>query len=98
MSNAGRLGAAVATAWGREAETAGKPAAAMVDLLEARFGAFDVVIGDQAETDGELASALGARFALVLSGVTTAADLPTTPSADFVAEDIAALVAQLEAG
>ena len=94
----GALVAALATASGCEAEIAGKPATAMVDLLEARFGAFDVVIGDQAETDGWLASALGARFALVLSGVTTAGDLPTTPPADLVAEDIAALVAQLPAG
>jgi len=35
-------------------------------------GEIEVVVGDRAETDGTLAHRLGARFALVLSGVTSA--------------------------
>lgn len=52
------------------AEVTGKPHPAMVQLLQERFGQVDVVVGDKADTDGELALRLGARFALVLSGVT----------------------------
>ena len=44
------------------------------------------------ETDGTLAHRLGARFALVLSGVTEAAQLPVTPEPAAVAPDLATLV------
>ena len=48
------------------------------------------MVGDRADTDGRFAVALGYRFALVLSGVTTA--LPVEPEPDLVAADLAALV------
>jgi 4-nitrophenyl phosphatase len=51
-----------------------------------------VVVGDRPETDGALAVALGYRYALVLSGVTSAEDLPVEPSPDMVAADLASLV------
>lgn len=51
-----------------------------------------VVVGDRPETDGALAAALGYRYGLVLSGVTTAADLPIEPEPDMVAADLASLV------
>ena len=54
-----------------------------------------MVIGDRPDTDGAFAGALGWRFALVLSGVTAAADLPVEPSPDVVAVDLAALVDEL---
>jgi len=38
---------------------------------------------------------LGARFALVLSGVTTERDLPVTPTPDVVGADLSAVVSQL---
>lgn len=85
----GALVAAVATASGVSAQVVGKPATAMCELLESRYGHFNVVIGDQPETDGLLAKGLNAAFALVLSGVTSAADLPTAPAPDYVADDIA---------
>ena len=51
-----------------------------------------VAVGDRADTDGRFARALGYRFGLVLTGVTTAADLPVDPAPDAVAADLAALV------
>jgi ribonucleotide monophosphatase NagD (HAD superfamily) len=52
-----------------------------------------VVVGDRPSTDGLLAKALGAPFALVLSGVTAPGD-PVDPPADAVASDLADLVDQ----
>lgn len=89
----GALLAAVATASGRVAEVTGKPSVAMAEMLEERFGSVDVVVGDKAETDGELASRLGARFGLVLSGVTSGEQLPVAPAPTWVAPDLAGLVA-----
>jgi HAD superfamily hydrolase (TIGR01450 family) len=88
----GSILAAVATASGTTPEVAGKPHRAMVDLVRGRLGPEGVGVGDRPDTDGRFAVALGYRFGLVLSGVTTAADLPTSPPADLVADDLAALV------
>jgi HAD superfamily hydrolase (TIGR01450 family) len=90
----GALVAAVEVASGRRAAVAGKPYAPMASLLEHRFGPVDVVVGDKAETDGELARRLGARFGLVLSGVTGPADLPVEPAPWLVGSDLADLVAR----
>lgn len=91
---AGAIGAALTVAGGVEPEVGGKPNGAMVSLIRQRFGATGIVVGDRADTDGEFAVALGYHFALVLSGVVTAQDLPTTPPAWRVAADLAAMVAQ----
>lgn len=91
----GALVAAVATASGCAPEVAGKPHAPMAALIEARFGSVDVVVGDQPATDGRFATVLDAAFALVLSGVTSAAELPTDPPAVMIGDDLAALVATL---
>lgn len=88
----GALVAAVATAAGVDAEVTGKPHQAMVRVLRDRYGGIDVVVGDRAETDGELALRLGARFALVLSGVTEPDRLPDLPPPNWVASDLATLV------
>jgi HAD superfamily hydrolase (TIGR01450 family) len=88
----GALVAAVSVAAGVAATVAGKPHGPMVALLEERFGKVDIVIGDKAETDGAMAEALGARFGLVLSGVTSMADLPVRPEPWLVAADLAGLV------
>lgn len=88
----GALVAAVAVASGCSPEVTGKPHRATAELLERRHGAVDVVVGDKPETDGGLARELGARFGLVLSGVTTAEHLPVDPAPDWVGADLAALV------
>jgi glycerol-1-phosphatase len=87
----GAIVAAVAVAAGREPEVCGKPHQPMAELIRSRFGAVDVVVGDLPSTDGGLAARLGAAFALVLSGVTTA-DAAGAAGADRVAVDVAALV------
>jgi 4-nitrophenyl phosphatase len=91
----GSLLAAVATASGAVPVVAGKPHEAMCALVRSRLGANGVVVGDRADTDGAFARALGYRFALVLSGVTTEADLPVEPAPDIVGADAAAVVAAL---
>ena len=73
---------------------AGKPFPPMVDLVRRLAGADGVAVGDRADTDGRFARALGYRFGLVLTGVTTAADLPVDPAPDAIADDLAALVEQ----
>ena len=88
----GALVAAVSTAAGVAAQVTGKPHAPMAELLVARHGPVDVVVGDKPETDGLLAELLGARFGLVLSGVTSAEHLPVVPDPWHVAADLAALV------
>jgi ribonucleotide monophosphatase NagD (HAD superfamily) len=89
----GALVAAVAVTSGVQPEVTGKPNPAMADLLLARYGPVDVVVGDKPETDGGLAVRLGAAFGLVLSGVTALADLPVDPVPALVGADLAALVA-----
>ena len=86
----GAILAAVSTASGVVPEVAGKPNPPMADLLRARVGGDGVMVGDRPDTDGRFAVALGYRFGLVLSGVTTA--LPVVPTPDLVADDLAELV------
>jgi 4-nitrophenyl phosphatase len=93
---AGALVAAVSVAGGAEPVVAGKPHEAMADAVRREVGAGPhVMVGDVAKTDGAFARRLGATFALVLSGVTTAADLPVDPSPDVVGDDLAAVVERL---
>jgi HAD superfamily hydrolase (TIGR01450 family) len=89
---AGSIGAAIRAASGVEPEIGGKPEGAMVGLLRERLGDDGIVVGDRADTDGLFAVALGYRFALVLSGVTTEADLPVEPDPWAVAPDLLQLV------
>ena len=92
LPGGGSLLAAVSYATGKPAEVAGKPFKAMVSLLKERVGRVEVVVGDRASTDGALARNLGARFILVLSGVTDPDHLPVDPAPDLVANDLAAAV------
>lgn len=96
----GALVAAVEAATGVAAVVAGKPNAAMAGLITNRFGPVERVVGDRLDTDGGLAAALGARFALVLSGATSGESLSSglgsvsgLASID-VAEDLAAVAAR----
>lgn len=90
----GSILASIATATGQAPIVAGKPYAPMVDLVRARLGPQGVMVGDRPDTDGRFAVALGYDFALVLSGVTTDADLPVEPTPRCVATDLATLVAE----
>lgn len=94
LPGGGSLVAAVAYASGTKATFAGKPHPPMIAAVQARFGPIDVMVGDRPSTDGLLARGLGARFGLVLSGVTTTADLPVEPRPELTAADLAALVDQ----
>ena len=78
---AGALVAFLAVASGHQPEVAGKPHQPAAELLKARFGSAGVVVGDRPDTDGTFAQLIGAPFALVLSGVTRAEDLPVSPAA-----------------
>jgi len=92
LPGGGSLVAAVAYASGSDAVFAGKPYPPMVAAVRERFGPIDVMVGDRPSTDGLLAQRLGARFALVLSGVTAREDLPVDPAPDEVADDLDSLV------
>jgi HAD superfamily hydrolase (TIGR01450 family) len=95
---AGSILAAVATASGVVPVIAGKPYAPMVDLVRTVAGPDGLAVGDRADTDGRFARALGYRFGLVLSGVTTSADLPVDPVPDLTAPDLASLVDRVLGG
>jgi len=91
----GAILAAVATATGVTPTIAGKPHEPMVSLVLDRLGATpegSVLVGDRPSTDGLMARRLGVAFALVLSGVTAAGDLPVVPAPDVTAPDLATLV------
>lgn len=92
LPGAGSLLAAVATASGVEPTVAGKPHQPLARLVADRVDRVAVVVGDRPSTDGALARHLGAPFALVLSGVTSASDLPATPEPDALGADLGAVV------
>ena len=95
----GSILAAFATASGVTPIVAGKPYAPMAALVRQRLGDAAtrgaIMVGDRPDTDGRFAVELGCRFGLVLSGVTHARDLPVEPAPTLVADDLAALAAQL---
>jgi HAD superfamily hydrolase (TIGR01450 family) len=92
----GAILAAVATASGVDPVVAGKPHAPMAAIVRAELapGERAVVAGDRASTDGQFARALGVPFALVLTGVTPAAE-HISPPPDLVAPNLAALADHL---
>jgi HAD superfamily hydrolase (TIGR01450 family) len=92
LPGAGSILAAVAYGSGATPTVAGKPNEPVVSLLKDRVGAIDVVVGDRPSTDGALARRLGARFALVLSGVTGPHHGHLDPPPDTEAADLSALV------
>lgn len=90
----GSIVAAISTAAGAEPVIAGKPHDTVIKLLKHLIGEVGLVIGDRASTDGALARRLGAKFALVTSGVTGASGAAET-RADFVGADIAEVVGRV---
>ena len=89
---AGSIGAAIRAAGGVEPQIGGKPEGAMVDLVRHRLGTDGIVVGDRPDTDGRFAVALGYRFALVFSGVTSRDELPVDPDPWRTADDLLTLV------
>lgn len=87
----GTIVAAVAYASGVTPEIAGKPHPAAARLLSERMGVISWLIGDRLDTDGGMAAAVGARFGLVMSGVTRSAE-GASPSPDAVAPDLSSIV------
>lgn len=89
----GSMLAAIEHATGVEAVVTGKPHVPMAQLVSASLPGIDpsqmVMVGDLAETDGAFARTIGARFALVLSGMTATAEGIDT---DMVGPDLAAVV------
>jgi 4-nitrophenyl phosphatase len=94
LPGGGSILAAVAYASAAEPTVAGKPHAPIVEFLHRTIENVTVVVGDRPDTDGLLARRLRVRFALVLTGVTSAGDLPVEPAPDEVAPDLATLVAR----
>jgi HAD superfamily hydrolase (TIGR01450 family) len=88
----GAILASIVRATGVEPVVAGKPYPPAADFVRHRLGPEGVVVGDRPSTDGGFAVALGYRFALVLSGVTTRGDLPVQPTPALVADDLGAAV------
>lgn len=97
VPGAGSLLAAVATAAGVAPVIAGKPHQPMVDAALALAGAGPhIVVGDRWSTDGLFAVRMGARFGLVLSGVTRPEMVGgLDPAPHAVAGDLASLVTRL---
>jgi len=92
----GSIVASVAYATGTTAEVAGKPNDPAARLLADRLGPISWLIGDRPDTDGAMATAVGARFGLVLSGVAQSAE-GLDPAPAVVAADLATIVAELTA-
>jgi 4-nitrophenyl phosphatase len=104
LPGGGSILAAVAVASGVEPVIAGKPHRPLASLVESmlaeRHGAFDparvLMVGDRPETDGRFAAGLGCRFALVRSGVSSAAaETDETISIDLDVADLAAVARRL---
>ncbi len=97
---AGSMIAALRTASGREPIIVGKPHAPMFEAALAALHsapAETLMIGDRLDTDIAGAAACGLRTALVLTGVSTAADLNGSAQPDAVFDSLPALVEALTA-
>lgn len=83
MPGNGSMVAALRTACGREPMVAGKPAAPLLQQAIDRVGAQrPLVIGDRLDTDIAGAHSVDAESLLVLTGVSTAADLLAAPAGE----------------
>ncbi|MFD4367406.1 HAD-IIA family hydrolase [Rhodococcus sp. NPDC058521] len=91
----GSMVAAVATASGREPLVAGKPAEPIMQDALTRSGAQrPLVVGDRLDTDIEGANAVGIDSLLVLSGVSTVAEVLRAPASQrptFIGRELAVL-------
>jgi glycerol 3-phosphatase-2 len=94
---AGAIVAAIETTTGVRADVVGKPHAPLLRAALARAGGgVPLVIGDRLDTDIAGAAGLGWDSLLVLTGISTRADVdhqPTSLRPTYVAEDLRVLVA-----
>jgi glycerol 3-phosphatase-2 len=97
----GSMVAALRTATGHEPEIAGKPAAALLQAaLRRRPAQSPLVVGDRLDTDIAGANAVGLPSLLVLTGVSTPADVLAAEARlrpTYVAQDLSALGQSAEA-
>jgi HAD superfamily hydrolase (TIGR01450 family) len=98
LPGGGSLLAAVAYASGATPAVAGKPYEAAAELVRRRLGQVTVMVGDRPETDGKFAQRLGAKYAMVRSGVTPPGAVVDNPVPDFDALNLAALADQILGG
>ena len=95
----GAILAAIATASGVQPRIAGKPYRPMGDYVREVLGMKDLstlwMVGDRDSTDGAFARSINARYALVLSGVSTGPAIGESPP-DVVCADLAAFVRYLQ--
>jgi len=105
VPGAGAVVAAVATAAGKEPVVMGKPEQALAQSLASVTGiAADqtLFVGDRLETDIAMASRAGMRSVMVLTGISTEADLDDArkrgdlPLPDFVLPDLGGLAGLLD--
>lgn len=93
----GTLVAAIESATGRSPVVVGKPEAELINAAAARAGAQSpLVVGDRLDTDVEAAARAGVPSLLVLTGVSTCADLVRAPAGrrpDYIAGDLRGLLA-----
>lgn len=94
----GSMVAALVAATGREPRVAGKPQRPLLDAAIARVGARrPLVVGDRLNTDVEAAAGAGVDSLMVLTGVSTIADVLAQPAPlrpTYVAADLRALSGQ----
>lgn len=90
----GALVGSIAIATSVEPRVAGKPHDPIAALVRDRLGDVGIMVGDRPDTDGLFAEAVGYEFGLVLSGVTTRADLPVIPAPVMIADDLLSLFEQ----
>ena len=87
--------AAVAYGSGATPVVAGKPYEPAAELVRRRLGQVAVMVGDRPETDGRFAERLGAKYAMVRSGVTPPGAVVTDPVPDFDASNLLALADEI---
>jgi len=94
----GAILAAISVAAGVDPEIAGKPYQPIADMVHAVLGPHGIMVGDRPDTDGRFAATLGWKFGLVLSGVTSARDLPITPTPDMISPTLLDMVTSALSG
>ena len=95
LPGGGSLLAAVAYSAGVTPIVAGKPYEPAAELVRKRLGQVTVMVGDRPETDGLFAQRLGAKYAIVRSGVTQSGTVVTSPTPDYDASNLWALAKQV---
>jgi 4-nitrophenyl phosphatase len=98
LPGGGSLLAAVAFASGKTPVVAGKPYEPAAELARRRLGQVSVMVGDRPETDGRFAQRLGAKYAMVRSGVTAPGVVVEDPVPDFDATNLSALADEILRG